>query len=231
MTSCPTSPGNFTSHFFTSSASAAAHQNLITSGKPVRLLTPPSFQPGLYQATSQTTTERQERQDINTTCKLAHAHARAQTLSHTLGSGWRWAPASICSLLSLWQLITSRWKPHRCLSSHRRLSPPPPAAYPLFLPTLQSPSHTHLVSLHSPLTSTTRVTSSLLNVSSISPLLPCSFIFLSRLFWRRFSPTFNPSVVFCFKRPTPSPSISHSIHRENFHICVQCGFSFFFSPP
>lgn len=87
MTSCPTSPGNFTSHFFTSSASAAAHQNLITSGKPVRLLTPPSFQPGLYQATSQTTTERQECQDINTTCKLAHAHARAQTLSHTLGWG------------------------------------------------------------------------------------------------------------------------------------------------
>lgn len=55
--------------------------------------------------------------------------------THTLGSGWRWAPASICSLLSLWQLITSGWKPHRCLTSHQPLSPPPPAAYPLFLPT------------------------------------------------------------------------------------------------
>lgn len=144
-------------------SSLLLHQNLITCGKQVPLLTPPSF---LYHATSQTATLGQERQDINTTC------------AHTLGSGgWRWAQASICSLLSLWQLITSRWKPHRCLTSQQPLSPPPPTSYPFFLPTLQPPSRTPCVSSFTPDLHYTRYFTATKRVLDFAA--PALFIYLS----------------------------------------------------
>lgn len=155
-------------------------------------------------------------------------HTRALRSSHTLGSGWRWAAASICSLLSLWQLITSRWKPHRCLTSHQPLSPPPPAAYPLFLPTLQSPSHTPSVSSFTPDFHYTRYFIATQHVFGFAALALFIYLSLSPLL----APLLPHFESFCcfFLKTLPVPKhLSQHPSRKRPHLCPMWLFSFFIS--
>lgn len=95
------------------------------------------------------------------------------------------------------------------------ISPVLSAAYPLFLPTRRPPSHTTCVSsftLDFHCSPYFRATKHVFHFAALA-----SFIYLS---------------LSLFSLPLLKPSISHSIYRENFHICVQYGFFFlFFTSP